>query len=132
MHVCVYALSHSVMSNLSQHPGLRPAIFFCPCDFPGKNTGLSCHFLPQEISPTQGLNLHLLWLLHWQVDTLPLSHLGSNICKAPIYTAGHIVRSEIYMGLWNEGNTLPFNFEESKRRLRSMFIHSKISRLLGN
>ena len=25
----------------------------------------------------QGLNLHLLHLLHWQADSLPLSHLGS-------------------------------------------------------
>ena len=29
------------------------------------------------IFPTQGSNLHLLRLLHWQVDSLPLSHLGS-------------------------------------------------------
>ena len=29
----------------------------CPGDFPGKNTGMSCHFLLQEIFPTQGLNL---------------------------------------------------------------------------
>ena len=28
--------------------------------FPGKNTGVGCHFLLQEIFPTQGLNLHLL------------------------------------------------------------------------
>ena len=31
----------------------------------------------QGIFPTQGLNLHLLWLLHWQVDSLPLRQLGS-------------------------------------------------------
>ena len=37
--------------------------------FPGKNTGVGCHFLLQgEIFPTQGLNSHLLCLLHWQVD----------------------------------------------------------------
>ena len=32
--------------------------------FPGKNTGVGCHFLLQEIFSTQGLNLHLLCLLH--------------------------------------------------------------------
>ena len=32
------------------------------------------------VFPTQGLNLSLLHLLHWQVDSLPLSHLG---CAAP-------------------------------------------------
>ena len=33
---------------------------FCPWDFPGKNSGVGCHFLLQEIFPTQGLNLGLL------------------------------------------------------------------------
>ena len=33
---------------------------------------VSCHFLLQGIFPTQGLTLGLLWLLHWQVDSLPL------------------------------------------------------------
>ena len=42
----------------------------CPWDFPGKNTGLGCHFLLQSIFPTQRLNPCLLWLLHWQVDSL--------------------------------------------------------------
>ena len=32
----------------------------CPWNSPGKNTGVSCHFLLQGIFPTQGLNLHLL------------------------------------------------------------------------
>ena len=45
-------------------------------DFPGKNTGVGCHFLLQGIFITQGLNPHLLRLLHWQVDSLPLSHQG--------------------------------------------------------
>ena len=31
-----------------------------------------CQALLQEIFPTQGLNLHLLCLLHWQVGSLPL------------------------------------------------------------
>jgi len=47
----------------------------CPWDFPGKNAGMGCHFLLQEIFPTQGQNPRLLSLLHWQVDILPLSHL---------------------------------------------------------
>ena len=33
-------------------------------DSPGKNTGVGCHDLLQGIFPTQGLNLHLLYLLH--------------------------------------------------------------------
>ena len=33
-------------------------------DFPGKNTGLSCHFLHQGIFLTQGSKLHLLCVLY--------------------------------------------------------------------
>ena len=43
-------------------------------DFPGKNTGVGCPLLLQEIFLIQGVNP---CLLHWQVDSLPLSHLGS-------------------------------------------------------
>ena len=43
-------------------------------DFPGKNTGMDCHFLPQGIFPTQGANP---CLLQWQTDSLPLSHQGN-------------------------------------------------------
>ena len=46
----------------------------CAWDFPGKNIGVGCHFLLQGIFLIQGSNL---LLLHWQVDSLPLSHLGS-------------------------------------------------------
>ena len=42
-----------------------------------QTTGVGCHFLLQGIFPTQGSNLSLLHLLHWQVDSLPLSHLKS-------------------------------------------------------
>ena len=48
-------------------------------DFPGKNTGEGCHFLHQGIFPTQGLNLSLLYLLHWQANSLLLGHLGSPV-----------------------------------------------------
>ena len=45
-------------------------------DSPGKNTGVGCHSLLQRIFPTQGLNPHLLSLLHWQADSLPAEPLG--------------------------------------------------------
>ena len=41
-----------------------------PWDSLGKNTGIGCHAL-QGIFPTQGLNLLLLCLLHWQAGSLP-------------------------------------------------------------
>ena len=46
--------------------------FVCLWDFLGKNTEVGCHFLLQGIFPTQGWNLWLLCLLHWQADSLPL------------------------------------------------------------
>ena len=46
----------------------------CPLDFPGRNTGVGCHFLLQGVFPTQGSNPCLLYcrqiLYH-------LSHQGS-------------------------------------------------------
>ena len=49
-----------VVSDSLQPHGLYPARLFCPWDFPGKNTGVSCHFLLQGIFPTQELNPGLL------------------------------------------------------------------------
>ena len=37
---------------------------------------MGCHFLFQGIFSTQGANLRLL---HWQADSLPLSHVGSPV-----------------------------------------------------
>ena len=45
-----------------------------PWNSPGKNTGVGCHFLLQEIFLTQGSNSRLL---HWQADSFPLFHLRS-------------------------------------------------------
>jgi len=51
-------------------------ILLSPWNFPDKNTTVSCQFLLQGIFLTQGSNPHILHLLHWQADSLPLSHLG--------------------------------------------------------
>ena len=68
---------YSVVSDPLQPHGLQPIRLLCSRNFPGKNTKAGCHFLLQEIFPTQGLNPRLLSLLHWQADSLPLHHLGS-------------------------------------------------------
>ena len=47
-------------------------------DFPGKNTGEGCHFLLQGIFLTQGWNPRLM---HWQEDSLLLSHQGGLFLK---------------------------------------------------
>ena len=58
--------------------GLQPTSLLGPWDSLGKNTGVGCHALLQGIFPTQGSNPCLLCLLHWQVGSLPLHHLGSS------------------------------------------------------
>ena len=47
------------MSESLRPHGLSPTRFLCLWDFPGKSTGVGCHFLLQEIFPTQGSNLCL-------------------------------------------------------------------------
>ena len=51
--VCVKeCVSPSVMSNSLRPHG--PTRLLCQWDFPGKNTGVGCHFLLQGIILTQG------------------------------------------------------------------------------
>ena len=71
VHVC------SVVSNSWRPQGLQPArLLLCPWKFPGKKTGVGCHFLLQGIFPTQGSNLHLL-CLHCRWIPYLLGHQGS-------------------------------------------------------
>ena len=72
---CCTVLSHF---QLSATPGTVIHQALCPLAFPGKNTGVGCLFLLQGIFPTQGSNLTLLCLLHWQADSLPTEPLGKS------------------------------------------------------
>ena len=94
-YCCLAAKSYP---TLLQPHRLSPVSLLCPWDFPGKNTGVGCHFLLQRILLTQRSNL---CLLHWQADSLPLSHLGKplngillsyfshvRLCATP-WTAAH-------------------------------------------
>ena len=60
-------------------------------NFPGNNTGVCCHFFLQQIFLTQGLILHLLY---WEVNSLPLSYLGSPLIfftPSQRYTFSYII-----------------------------------------
>ena len=52
-YACV--LTQSCLT-LCDHKDCSPPRLLCPGDFPGKNSGMGCHFLLQRIFPTQGLN----------------------------------------------------------------------------
>ena len=66
------SVSHSVVSD-----SLTPWTVVCQAPLswnsPDKNTGVGCHFLLQEIFPTQGSNPGLL---HCRQMLYPLSHQG--------------------------------------------------------
>ena len=53
-------LSHQVLFHSLQPHEPQFASLLCPWDFPGRNARVGCHFLPQGIVPTQGLNPSLL------------------------------------------------------------------------
>ena len=83
-------LNHTISSpNVLTHvqlfaaPWIVATMLLCSWDFPGKNTGVGCHALLQGIFLTQGSNPHLLCLLHWQVDSLPLEPPGKT--KGSLY-----------------------------------------------
>ena len=68
---CLVARSCPTLCNpMELTPGV--ARLLCPWNLPGKNTGVSFHFLLQRIFLTLGLNPHLLVLY-----SLLLSHQGS-------------------------------------------------------
>ena len=71
-----FVCAHSCLTLCDPRECTLPDRLLCPWDFPGKNTGVGCHFLLQGIFPTLGLNPHPL---HWQVESLLLLLLGSPI-----------------------------------------------------
>ena len=74
VRTCVPAQSFSHVQLFANPMDCSPPGSSVHGNFPGKNTGVGCHFLLQRIFPTQGSNLSLLCLLHWQADSLPLHH----------------------------------------------------------
>ena len=65
--VSLLFFSFSVVSALHDPMACGPLGSSCPWNSPGKNTGESCSFLLQGISPIQRSNP---CLLHWQVNSL--------------------------------------------------------------
>ena len=70
------SVSFSVVNSLQLHR-LQRLRLLCPWDFPGKNTGVGCHFLLHGIFLNQGSSLYFQ---HWQADSFPL-----NQSTIPIY-----------------------------------------------
>ena len=64
-------LACSVMSGSLWPYRLQPARLLCRWNFPGKNTGVSCHFLLHSIFLTKGSNPCRSHLLQGQAGSLP-------------------------------------------------------------
>ena len=60
--------AHSIVSDSLRPHGLQSARFLCAWNFPGKNTGVGCHFLLQGIFP----RVFNQCLLRQQANSLPL------------------------------------------------------------
>ena len=73
---CVCTKSLRSCLTLCHHMDCSPGGSSVYGDSPGKNTRMSYHALLQGIFPTQGLNSHLLHLLHLQDGSLPLAPSG--------------------------------------------------------
>ena len=69
----------AVSDSLSPH-GMQTARLLCPWDFPGKHTGVGCHFLLQGAFPTQGSNRGLL---HCRRILYHLSHREAPMPNRP-------------------------------------------------
>ena len=72
MCVCVHAKLPQSCPTLYTSVDCSPPDSSVHGDSPGKNTGVGCPALLQGIFLTQGSNMHLFCLLHWQVGSLLL------------------------------------------------------------
>ena len=114
-----------------QHHGLQPARLLCPWDSPGKNTRAGCCALLQGIFLTQGLNPHLLCLLHWQAGSLPPVPAGNLHWRlihilCPWKKDHH--RNNRFVVLKNEGQPhIIVNISFKRNKLASKFSSQKRS-----
>ena len=90
-HVCVCAQFSYV--QLFTSPWTVACQAPLPWNFPGKNTGGGCHFLLQEIFPTQGLKLCLFAfpvLVGRFFTTVPPGKMpGKTLCIQVIFSGSH-------------------------------------------
>ena len=68
-----------MFDSLRPH-GLQPTRLLCPCDFPGKSTGVGCHFLLQGIFLTQGSNPGLPHCSQMLLPSEPLGKSCPTLC----------------------------------------------------
>ena len=91
----------------------------CPWDSPGGNTGVGCHALLQGIFPIRGWNPSLLYLLHWQVDSVLLNHQESphlSVVKSDLFVFC-IFHQKFHKGKRTAFSVLGFSSNSKDKRL---------------
>ena len=129
-HHCV--LSHSVW--LFATPWTVAHQVLLSLGFSSKNTGVGCYVLLQGIFPTQGLNPHLLCLLHWQKDSLPLNHLAMLIPNSVLLLTQHTSRPLLCSINWcilKNANSFQHQPEQNKRRAHQPWDNKSADELVG-
>ena len=93
----------------------EPTRFLRPWDFPSKNTGAGCHFLLQEIFPTQGLNpglpqcRQMLYHLSHQGSPLEPLDLWLFVIISAAANSSYLSRaSKFHLGMYLTLNSIPF------------------------
>ena len=105
--VCVCARACALLCLTLQTHGLKHSRLLCPWNFPGKNTGVGCHFLLQGIISTQGWNLCFRRLLQRRQilyhEPLP-----------PLYTMLYLCHCSrtLRLSILSSGRPLPYNIQE--------------------
>ena len=119
--VCVCVHAHSVIQSFS-----TPSVPWTIAHQAPLSMGLSgqeywsgIDFLLQGIFPNQGLNLQHVCLLHWQADSLPLSHLGSPLEYYPAIERNKI---ESYIVMWM--NLEPITRSEVSQKTKNKYYVS--------
>ena len=85
-----YVLVAQLCLTLCDPHGVEPARLLHPCDFLGKNTGVGCHFLLQDIFLTQGSNPGLQLC---KQTLYHLSHQGSPKCLWDDFPGGPLAKN---------------------------------------
>ena len=113
--------SHLVMLDSFAFPWIVARQVICPWDFPGKNTGVGCHFLLQGIFLTQGSNLHLL---HCLAGSISLSHQGSPRIEYQFSSVQFLSPVRLFATPWTAAHQASLSINNSQSPLKLMSIES--------
>ena len=90
----------------------------------GNNTGVDCHALLQGIFKTQGWNLCLLCLLHWQAGSLPLAPPGKPSLLYQFSTVQSLSHVRLFATPWITASQASLSITNSRSLLKLMSIES--------